>query len=75
MKKADKRLKQWVENWQTAGERLEKLRREKIRNGDIVFEVKALNSAFRTAIKNQQPTTTSGLVEFQTLLKKLRKND
>jgi hypothetical protein len=75
MSKADKQLKEWAENWRAAGEILEKERREKIRNGDVYFEIKSLNSAFKLALKNSPQTTTSGLVEFQNLIKKLRKND
>ena len=75
MKKADELARQWVNNWIQTGEELEKLRRDKIRNGNIVFELKALNSAFQASLRHSKPTTTSGLVEFQDLIKKLRKDD
>lgn len=64
-------MKEWVERWKVASENLEKLQRDKLRNGNIVSELTALNSLFRETIKNRQTTTTSGLVEFQKLLRKL----
>lgn len=75
MKKADEMTKKWVDNWIQTGEELERMRREKIRNGSIIFEINALNSAFQSSLKKSEPTVTSGLVEFQDLIKKLRKDD
>jgi hypothetical protein len=64
-------LKHWVENWKITAQRLEEIRRDKLRNGDIFLELSALNSSFRESIKTSKPTVTSGLVEFQRLLKNL----
>jgi hypothetical protein len=72
MKKPDELTRKRVENWIAVGEVLEKERREKLRNGNIAFEIRALNSAFKSALRNSTPTTTSGLVEFQRLIKNLR---
>jgi flagellar biosynthesis/type III secretory pathway chaperone len=71
MKTKKEQMKEWVERWKVASENLEKLQRDKLRNGNIVSELTALNSLFRETIKNRQTTTTSGLVEFQKLLRKL----
>ncbi len=71
MKSEQEKLKEWVDNWKTTGEFLEKLRIDEMRNGDMFLEISALNSSFREANKNRTPTVTSGLVEFQRLLKKL----
>jgi hypothetical protein len=71
MKTEKEQMKSWVQNWKVTAERLEEIRREKLRKGDIFLEISALNSSFRESIKNSKPTVTSGLVEFQRLLKKL----
>jgi flagellar biosynthesis/type III secretory pathway chaperone len=71
MKTEKEQMKSWVENWKVTAQRLEEIRRDKLRNGDIFSELSALNSSFRESIKHSKPTVTSGLVEFQRLLKKL----
>lgn len=69
------RLRRFIESWQDTGRILEEMRREKIRNADTVAAIKILDSAFRSALLNRQPTQSSGLIEFQDLLKKSRNND
>lgn len=65
------RLREWVQNWQVVGLELERLRREKIRATNTPESIKLFDLAFKSAIRNTPPRTTSGLVEFQRLLRKL----
>ena len=67
-------MRQWVENWQTAGPVLERLRDEAIRNGDTATAIEQLNDAFESARRHWTPPTTSGLVGQQRLFAKLRPN-
>jgi hypothetical protein len=71
MKIEKEQMKSWIENWEVTAQRLDEIRLDKLRNGDIFIELSALNSSFRESIKTSNPTVTSGLVEFQRLLKKL----
>lgn len=67
---ADK-LREWVRNWQVVGPRLERLRRADIRNANTQEAIKQFDLAFKAALRNTPPRQTSGLVEFQKLLRKL----
>jgi hypothetical protein len=59
------KLRDWVRNWQVVGPRLEQLRREEIRNAKAEEAIKQSDLAFKATLRN-----TSGLVEFQKLLRK-----
>lgn len=65
------RMREWVENWKTVGPELERLRREKLRATKTPESIMMFDLAFKAAIRNTPPRTTSGLVEFQRLLRKL----
>jgi hypothetical protein len=67
---ADK-LREWVRNWQVVGPRLDRLRRAEIRNANTQESIKQFDLAFKAALRNTPHRQTSGLVEFQRLLRKL----
>ena len=64
-------LRAWVENWKVLGPKLEELRRQRIRTASTEEAIRQFDLAFKAAIRNTPPRTTSGLVEFQRLLRKL----
>lgn len=65
------RLRAWVRNWEVLGPKLERLRRESIRSANTQESIKLFDLAFKAALRNTPPRTTSGLIEFQRLLRKL----
>lgn len=70
-KDLDDDLKRWVENWKVVGPELDRMRREEIRRANTQESIQLFNLAFKAALRNTPPRQTSGLVEFQRLLKKL----
>ena len=64
-------LRAWVQNWSVLGPELERLRREKIRSANTSESIAQFDLAFKAALRNTPHRTTSGLVEFQRLLRKL----
>jgi len=69
----DERLAEWVRTWQKTGAKLEKLRREKIRNEKTSDTIVALSDASRAALLRNRLLPTSGLVEMQKWFELLRK--
>lgn len=65
------KLRNWVRNWQIVGPQLERLRRESIRQANTQDAIRQFDLAFKAAIRNTPHRRTSGLVEFQRLLRKL----
>jgi len=65
------KLREWVRNWEVVGARLEHLRRHDIRNANTSDSIRQFDLAFKAAIRNTPHRQTSGLVEFQRLLRKL----
>jgi hypothetical protein len=65
------KLREWVRNWQLVGPKLERLRREDIRTANTQVAIRQFNLAFKAAIRNTPHRQTSGLVEYQRLLRKL----
>jgi hypothetical protein len=68
---ATDKLREWVRNWQVVGPQLERMRRENIRKANTQDSIRQFNLAFKAAIRNTPHRQTSGLVEFQRLLRKL----
>ena len=64
--------KQWVRVWREAGPRLEALRRDDLRNLDVVSVIRELDDAFEAAVRLAPVSVSSGLVEQQRLLARLR---
>lgn len=65
------RLRDWVRNWQVVGPELERMRREDIRRANTQDSIQVFDLAFKAALQNTPPRNSSGLVEFQRLLRKL----
>ncbi|HEY3579488.1 MAG TPA: hypothetical protein VGK82_03055 [Pyrinomonadaceae bacterium] len=70
---ATDKLREWVRNWQVVGPQLDRLRRESIRNANTQDSIRQFDLAFKAAIRNTPHRQTSGLIEFQRLLRKLQK--
>ena len=68
---ATDKLREWVRNWQIVGPQLERLRRESIRQANTQASIRQFDLAFKAAVRNTPHRQTSGLVEFQRLLRKL----
>lgn len=68
-------LKAWVEKWKVVGPELERMRREDIRRANTQEAIQLFDLAFKAVLRNTPPRETSGLVEFQRLLRKLPPND
>ena len=68
---ATDQLREWVRNWEVVGARLENLRRDDIRNANTPDSIRQFDLAFKAAIRNTPHRQTSGLVDFQRLLRKL----
>jgi hypothetical protein len=68
----EKRVRQWVRNWEAAAPVLEQLRNEAIRNSDTAAAIEQLSDAFESARRHWTPPPTSGLVEQQRLFARLR---
>jgi hypothetical protein len=68
----EKRVRQWVRNWEAAAPILERLRDEAIRNSDTATAIEQLSDAFESARRHWPASPTSGLVEQQRLFARLR---
>ena len=66
-------LSRWVETWKEAGPRLEEIRRREIREGDNLKILEMLEGAFNHALLTLPPRPSSGMVEMQFWLAKLRR--
>ena len=67
-------MRRWVETWKRAGPELEAIREREIRQADNVKVVAMLESAMNFAVRSPA-RSSSGLVEMQKLLAKLRRPD
>ena len=66
-------LRRWVQTWKQAGADLEVIRRREIREADNNLVLASLESAFNHAVRSLPPRPTSGMVEMQKILARLRK--
>jgi hypothetical protein len=71
MTEAD-RIRQWVRTWKQHGPELERIRLRQVRDEDQALSVSQLARALNYATSSQPPNDTSGLVEMQRYLAKLR---
>ena len=62
-------IRRWVQTWKEAGPELERIRLREVRDNDQLVALSQLARATRT----QPPDETSGLVEMQRHLAKLRR--
>ena len=74
MKTKKDQMKEWVERWKSAGEILEKMRIEEVRQRNTSESMLALTDAFEFITANYSIPETSGLVEQQRWFMQLRKN-
>ena len=65
-------LRAFVGAWKVASERLEALRRDRLRHIDVTRQIMALNGAFDAALVDAPPRITSGLVEQQAVFARLK---
>jgi len=65
-------VRRWVENWKAAGPRLEAIRRREIQEANNLKVLALLEGAFNHALRSLPPRPTSGMVEMQKWLAKLR---
>jgi hypothetical protein len=65
-------IRQWAQTWKEFGPELEKMRLREVRDEDNMLSLRLLARAFNHATTAQPPDLTSGLVEMQQHLAKLR---
>jgi hypothetical protein len=65
-------LRHWVETWRAAGPELEAIRRREIREANNLQVLASLEAAFNHAVRTMPPRESSGMVEMQKWLAKLR---
>jgi hypothetical protein len=65
--------RRWAQTWKDAGPELEKIRLHEARDEDITLSLTLLARAFNYATSNQPPGGSSGLVEMQRHMAKLRR--
>lgn len=65
-------LRRWVETWKLAGAELEAIHRREIAAADNLAILASLEGAFNQALRDLPPRKSSGMVEMQRLLAKLR---
>jgi len=67
--------RKWVRTWQTAGDKLDRIRREELRNIDPMRAIALLSSPADYTVEPRIPKPTSGLVEQQLWFSKARRRD
>ena len=65
-------LRDFVERWKVASERLEALRRQDLRNVNLARHIMALNGAFEATL-TRPIRKGSGLVEQQVIFSRMRR--
>ena len=65
-------IRRWVQTWKDAGPELERIRLRDVRDEDQMQALSQLARAFNHATRTQPPDESSGLVEMQRYLAKLR---
>ena len=66
-------IRRWVQTWKDAGPELAAIRQKEIRDANNLDVLKALESAFNHAVRTLPPRPSSGMVEMQSVLAKLRR--
>jgi len=67
------KMRRWVETWEVAGPELEAIRRREVKEADNLKVLALLEDAFNHAVQSQPPRPSSGMVEMQKWLAKLRR--
>ena len=66
-------IRRWARTWKEVGPELEQIRLREVRDEDNLLSLKLLARAFNHATRTQPPGESSGLVEMQRHLAKLRR--
>ena len=66
-------VRRWAQTWKEAAPELEKIRLREVREDDNLHSLRLLARAFNHATRSQPPSESSGLVEMQRHLAKLRR--
>jgi hypothetical protein len=66
-------IRRWAQTWKEFGPELEKMRLREVRDEDNLLSLRLLARAFNHATSTRPPDQTSGLVEMQQYLAKLRR--
>jgi len=66
-------IRQWVQTWKEFGPELEKIRLREVRDEDNLLSLRLLARAFNQATSTWIPGESSGLVEMQQHLAKMRR--
>ena len=65
-------LRDWVTAWRAAGPALAEIKRAELRRLDTLIALQQLADAFEMALRTAPTTNTSGLVDQQRILLRLR---
>jgi hypothetical protein len=65
-------VRHWAQTWKECGPELERIRLREVRDEDNVLSLQQLARMFNHATRTQKPDQSSGLVEMQRHLAKLR---
>ena len=66
------RLREYVHLWEANAEVLDKLRDEDIRQADTASSIRMFEQAFRIALRDLPPRSSSGLVAWQDIMRRRR---
>lgn len=66
-------IRRWARAWKEAGPELERIRLREVREEDNRRSLELLAPAFEHAVRTQPPEPTSGLIEMQRYLARLRR--
>jgi hypothetical protein len=66
-------IRRWAQTWKEFGPELEKRRLREVRDEDNLLTLRLLARAFNQATAHEPPSESSGLVEMQRYLAKLRR--
>ena len=65
-------IRRWAQTWKAVGPELELIRLREVRDEDNLLSLRLLARAFNLATRTELPSESSGLVEMQRHLAKLR---
>jgi hypothetical protein len=65
-------MREWVLTWRAAGDALARIKRDELRQLDTCAALEQLADAFDHALRTAPATLTSGLIEQQRILQRLR---
>lgn len=66
--------RRWVNTWRSAGEALDRLKREELRQLDALRAIELLCGSADYTVPPRAPKPWSGLIEMQAIFRKAREN-